>query len=813
VVDNTGGTGIVWVTTADPTCAISNLTNGTGEAACADSDAAGLPATPYDTELVSNPFDLTGFGAAVLDVKAYYNDITTGGNDRFEVDVWNGTGWTNELTWDEDHTPEDFSLNLSAYAGLPTVQVRFRYFGNGYDWYAQVDDVALTCVPVGGPVIEVDPLSLTESQGPDDVSTQELYVGNTGGSALNWTIVEDDTACDSPADIPWLSVAPNAGTTVPLDRTTVDVTFDSTGLTPGGYTASLCVNSNDASTPLVQVPVSLTVENPVLLECNGAAIAFEDGIPSGFQVVDNTGGAGIVWVTTADPACAISNMTNGTGEAACADSDAAGPGAPAYDTELWSNLIDLSGYTAATLDVKGYYRDISTGTNDRFEVDIWNGSSWTTELSWDEDHEPEDFALDLAAYAGMPNVRVRFRYFGNGFDWYAQVDDVALTCGSTLSIDDVTIAEGDAGTVNATFTVSLSPASGQQVTVDYATADNTAVAGTDYQAASGPLTFSAGTTTQPVTVVVNGDLLDEQDETFFVNLSNPVNATIADGEGQGTITDDDAPPAISIDDVTVIEGDSGTVNAVFTVSLSAASGQEVKVDYATADGTALAGTDYQAGSGIVTFAAGITTQPVTVVVNGDTSDEPDETLFVNLSNPVNATIADGQGRGTIADDENPSIVVEKRTIPAGDPDVFTFTGDVAGVIGDGQHLVLSPAPGTYTSTEVVPSGWSLFKCKCDDADSVGDTGTATATIELGADESVTCVFTNCSDSVASTLDLSGVTVSSTEVYEACDTLTADTFTIESTGVVHFRAGHRIVLENGFSIESGGELVVEIVGEP
>jgi 6-phosphogluconolactonase (cycloisomerase 2 family) len=164
-------------------------------------------------------------------------------------------------------------------------------------------------------------------------------------------------------------------------------------------------------------------------------------------------------------------------------------------------------------------------------------------------------------------------------------------------------------------------------------------------------------------------------------------------------------------------------------------------------------------------------------------------------------------------DERSLIVVKKQTIPEGDPAVFTFTGDVAGVIGDGEFLLLNPTPGTYTSTEVVPSGWSLFKCKCDDTDSTGDMGTATATVELSAGEAVTCVFTNCADSVASTLDLSGVTVSSTEMYEACDTLTADTFTIESTGNVSFRAGNLIVLEDGFSVASGGEFTAEIVGEP
>lgn len=428
VVDNTGGTGLVWVTTADPECEIPNRTNGSGEAACADSDATGFPAVPFDTELHSNPFDLSAYGAAALDVKGYYRDITTGSNDRFEVDVWDGTSWTTELSWDEDHEPEDFTVNLSAYAGLPTVQVRFRYFGNGFDWYAQVDDVNLTCAEASAPVIEVSPDSLAESKGPDIITTQTLEIANSGGSALDWTIAETDTTCDAPADVPWLSVAPDAGSTIPLDTSAVDVTFDTTGMVPGDYAATLCVDSNDPATPLVEVPVSLTVEPPELLLCNGPAIAFEDGIPPGWQVVDNTGGTGIVWVTTADPACEIPNRTNGSGEAACADSDAAGTPAIPFDTELWTPPIDLSTWGAVVLDVKAYYRDITTNSNDRFEVDVWDGTTWNNELTWDEDHEPENFRLNLSGYAGLAETRIRFRYSGNGFDWFAQVDDIAMTC-------------------------------------------------------------------------------------------------------------------------------------------------------------------------------------------------------------------------------------------------------------------------------------------------------------------------------------------------------------------------------------------------
>ena len=114
-----------------------------------------------------------------------------------------------------------------------------------------------------------------------------------------------------------------------------------------------------------------------------------------------------------------------------------------------------------------------------------------------------------------------------------------------LSIGDVAVPEGNTGTSTATFTVSLSAASGQTVTVNYATANGSATAGSDYVTASGTLTFPPGSTTQTLSVTVNGDVAIEPNETFFVNLSGAANATIADAQGVGTITDDDVPAPTS----------------------------------------------------------------------------------------------------------------------------------------------------------------------------------------------------------------------------------------------------------------------------
>jgi hypothetical protein len=145
----------------------------------------------------------------------------------------------------------------------------------------------------------------------------------------------------------------------------------------------------------------------------------------------------------------------------------------------------------------------------------------------------------------------------------------------------------------------------------------------------------------------------EPDEEFFVRLSNSVGATIAKGQGICSITNDDTDtlPRLSVSDVRVTEGNSGTSRAVFTVSLSASSRQQVTVNYATADGTAAAGSDYASDKGTLTFAPGTTSQTVSINVNGDTQTEPDETFSLLLSNSTNAAIGDGQGTGTIANDD------------------------------------------------------------------------------------------------------------------------------------------------------------------
>src|SRR5206468_2632509 len=178
---------------------------------------------------------------------------------------------------------------------------------------------------------------------------------------------------------------------------------------------------------------------------------------------------------------------------------------------------------------------------------------------------------------------------GQAFTISGPQPSVIVSAPPTIAINDVTVTEGNGGTTNAIFSVTLSAASSQTITVDFATADDTAtVADNDYVAASGTVTFAPGVTSQPVTVTVNGDTKFESNETFFVNLSNPTGgATISDGQGQGTIVNDDTAPTLAIDDVSQAEGSTGGTTAfTFTVTKTGATAQSVTVGFTTVDGTA-----------------------------------------------------------------------------------------------------------------------------------------------------------------------------------------------------------------------------------
>jgi|694.fasta_scaffold10675_14 Ca2+-binding RTX toxin-like protein len=392
--------------------------------------------------------------------------------------------------------------------------------------------------------------------------------------------------------------------------------------------------------------------------------------------------------------------------------------------------------------------------------------------------------------------------FDNRGSGYTRIYDGTVDIGAfefqpapnlSLSINDVTLTEGNSGTKNATFTVTLSGETFQPVTVNYATANGTATAGSDYTATTGTLIFNVnpGETSKQITVSVLGDSLFEANETFFVNLSNATNASIADAQAQGTITNDDvtlpsitlavSPTSVSEDGTTnliytftrtgsttnaltvnygitgtantsdytgatpgtgktitfaansatatltidptadtiveanetvdltlvagtgytlgtttavtgtitnddllpnlnlsanqtIVEGNTNPQNVTYTVTLSSTSTQTITVQYATANGTAIAGSDYTSTSGTLTFNPGVTSQVINIPILNDSLNEANETFTLTLSSPTNANLGTTKAvTTTITDTLSTSVTT---TLPA-NVENLTLTGTTA----------------------------------------------------------------------------------------------------------------------------------------
>jgi YD repeat-containing protein len=306
--------------------------------------------------------------------------------------------------------------------------------------------------------------------------------------------------------------------------------------------------------------------------------------------------------------------------------------------------------------------------------------------------------------------------------------------------DNTADPEGDSGTQDLQYIVSLNAASGLEVRVDFVTADITcpnpfvctARAGADYLGQNQRVTFPPGTTSQSVIVPIIGERVYEPlpPETFWVKLLNPMNATVGTpprpGGWQGAIVDNDTAPTVSVSDCSLVEGNSGSASCAFTVKLSNPSSREVGVSYSTAAGTATIGTDYQSVTPTpLTFAAESDTQAANVSIQGDTTSESHETFLVNLSNPSNVTISDAQAIGTILDDEAdryytvaPCRVLDTRQPvgPSGGPILasgelrsFPVTG-LCGVPAAAKAVMLNVTTTAQTqggSLKVFPAGLAV----------------------------------------------------------------------------------------------------------
>ena len=269
--------------------------------------------------------------------------------------------------------------------------------------------------------------------------------------------------------------------------------------------------------------------------------------------------------------------------------------------------------------------------------------------------------------------------------------------GPSISITNVSVTEGNSGQNQMLFALQVKGAWNKNMKVDYQTVDGSAVQSSDYDYKQGTVSFAGGKR-QRVAVWANGDSVQENNETFTVALSNSVGgAVIKPGGGLGTITNDDQLPDLSVDDVIVGEGDTGTTPATFKFTLSNASTADVSFDYATADGSATAPVDYTASAGTLTFAPGQLTKTVAVPVVSDMTNESDENFSVNLSGASGVALPAASPTVTIIDDESaPAVSVSDATVTEGD----------SGTVSASFDVVLSHAAGTAATVAYATSDGS-----------------------------------------------------------------------------------------------------------
>lgn len=342
--------------------------------------------------------------------------------------------------------------------------------------------------------------------------------------------------------------------------------------------------------------------------------------------------------------------------------------------ENWDSIL-VSGDNNARTDV--FVKDLQTGTTTRVSL-----SSSRKQANGDCDFPViSNNGRMLAFVSGATNL------VANKKSTTADVFHVSLGL-PTVSIEDATpVVEGNLGTTSASFNVSLSTPSDRAVTVQYATSNGTAKGGKDYTIARGTVTFAPYEASKTITVLVKGDTIDEYDETFQVTLNNPKGATIARRTATGTIQDDDDPPAIAINDITVTEGRA----TKFTVTLSAASSKTVKVHYATADQTANVGSDYRMiPDKLLTFFPGQTWKTVTVITINDKVHEDPETFLLSLFNPDNGTLPRAAGICTILDNDP----APKTTLPSASGD-----GHSSAAVGDQALAMFLDAAARQIGTD------------------------------------------------------------------------------------------------------------------
>ena len=721
-------------------------------------------------------------------------DDTEEGDETFDVDlsaVQNATTGVDSVTatiTDDDPTPsitvddptaategadtatstQTFTVSLSNPTALGAVTVDYATADSTAD-SADPDYTAITTTELSFAVGEtsktVDVTVLGDDKDEDDSEAYTLQLSNASGGSITdgsgtGTITDDD-------DPPTISIDSPAGVTEGADGTATSIDFTVTLSNPSKNTVTAnyatadvdATSSNggvtgDADYDAAASTVSFAEEvltQTITIAVNGDDV--DEGASQTFTVdlsnaafgsLGTSSGTGTITDDEDTPTVDIADVTVDA-EGASSTSQTASP------------ALSLSGISEFTL-TADYATSDGTAEDENGDAD-YTAASGTVSFAPGSTTETVDLAVtvdgddrdeyDETITVTLSNPSAELS-LGTSTATITVTDDDDPP---TVSVSDETLVlEGASSETNdMTFTVSLNAVSGKEITMDYATADDTAtVAGGDYSTASASLTFAAGETSKDVVVTANGDDLDEENETYTLDVSNIVNGLNTTDSGVGTITDDDDPPTVSIGDALVTEGDADTTVDV-AVSLSGASGKSIEVDYTTSDDTATtADGDYTADSNTLTYAAGETVKTITLTIGGDTKHEEDESFDVTLSGESNVTLSDSVGVVTINNNDSPPTVsVADVTVTEGASSTTTtatITATLSEESGKAITVDVDSADGGATTADAdydavsaatisiaagATSGTTDITINGDDTDE-GDSETFTATLSNGS---------------------------------------------------------------------------------
>ena len=368
---------------------------------------------------------------------------------------------------------------------------------------------------------------------------------------------------------------------------------------------------------------------------------------------------------------------------------------------LGANSVDVKGTlnsTAATLFALDFYANsvcdpLGFGEGARLigsATVLTNGSGDTS----------FDFSFQGAQPAGQVYTATATDPSGNTSE-FSQCSAPSPAIGSVSFSSTFVFVSEAAGM--AFFALNRTGGSAGPLTVGFSVIAGTATAGVDFTATEGTLTFADGEVSKMFSVPIHEDSLSESFETakVILNTSGPLDSLGSQSTATLNIEDNDPLPTVSIRDVHVIEGNSGTTTAFFSVTLSTASGSVVSVSYATQNGSASSVNDYEQLFGALTFNPGETIKQVVVTVKGDVEIEPDETFFVNLTNATHAIRLRSLGKGTILNDDGSTVplvlILEEQPpepIQAAALDSVLFLRDPFPVVNGANLLNLGPDRNT-----------------------------------------------------------------------------------------------------------------------